>query len=61
MWNILRRVSLTKTFNEGAPIRLEDFDLPHKQNMNLLTAMFEIRKWFIFNSPHKHYSEKYTN
>lgn len=29
--------------------------------MNLLTAMFEIRKWFIFNSPHRHISEKYTN
>jgi hypothetical protein len=29
--------------------------------MNLLTAMFEIRKWFIFNSPHKHFSERYTN
>ena len=29
--------------------------------MNLLTAMFEIRKWFILNSPHKYYSERYTN
>lgn len=29
--------------------------------MNLLTAMFEIRKWFIFNSPHKYHSERYTN
>jgi hypothetical protein len=33
----------------------------HKQNMNLLAAQFELRKWFIFNSPHKHYSEHYTN
>jgi hypothetical protein len=29
--------------------------------MNLMTAMFELRKWFIFNTPHKFYAEKYTN
>lgn len=61
MWNILRRVALTKQFTEGAAIRVEDFEVAHKQNMNLMAAMFEIRKWFIFNSPHKHYSERYTN
>lgn len=61
MWNILRRVSLTRQFTEGAAIRPEDFELSHKQNMNLLTAQFELRKWFIFNSPHKYHSEHYTN
>lgn len=29
--------------------------------MNMITAMFEIRKWFVFNTPHKYYAEKYTN
>jgi hypothetical protein len=29
--------------------------------MNLLTAMFELRKWFVLNTPHKKYAEKYTN
>jgi hypothetical protein len=23
--------------------------------------MFELRKWFIFNTPHQYYAEKYTN
>ena len=50
-----------KQFREGALINTEDFKLPFKQNMNMLSAMFETRKWFVLNSPHKHYSHKYTN
>lgn len=56
MWNILRSVSRTKHFTEGGAIRPENFELPFKQNMNLLATMFELRKWFILNSPHKYYS-----
>ena len=29
--------------------------------MNQATAMFELRKWFVMNTPHKHYAQKYTN
>ena len=56
MLNTLRRLARNKQFKEGAVINTEDFKLPFKQNMNLLTAMFETRKWFILNSPHKSYS-----
>ncbi len=61
MWNLLQRLSRNKQVLEGGKIRMEDFRLPFSQNMNLTTAMFETRKWFVFNSPHKYYSEKYTN
>lgn len=61
MLNTLRRLAKNKQFREGALINPEDFKLPFKQDMNLLTAMFETRKWFVLNSPHKFYSEKYTN
>lgn len=61
MINALRRLSRNKQFREGALINQEDFNLPFKQNLNLLGYMFEVRKWFIFNTPHKHYAEKYTN
>lgn len=61
MFNALRRISKNKPFREGALLNYEDFKLPFQQNMNMLTAMFEIRKWFIFNTPHKFYAEKYTN
>ena len=61
MFNALRRVSRNKQFREGALLKTEDFKLPFSQNHNMLTAMFELRKWFIFNTPHKHYAEKYTN
>ena len=58
---VLRRLGRNKQFKEGAVLNSEDFKLPFKQNMNLTTAMFEIRKWFVLNTPHKHYAEKYTN
>ena len=61
MLNTLRRLARNKQFKEGAVINTEDFKLPFKQDMNLLTAMFETRKWFIMNSPHNSYSENYTN
>lgn len=61
MLNTLRKFARNKQFKEGGVIKPEDFILPFKQNMNLLTAMFELRKWFVLNSPHKTYSEKYTN
>jgi hypothetical protein len=61
MLRVLRRLANNKQFKEGAAIHQEDFKLPFEQNMNLLTAMFETRKWFIFNTPHKYYAEKYTN
>ena len=61
MLTVLRRLSRNKAFREGAVINTEDFKLPFKQNLNMLTAMYEIRKWFILNTPHKYYAEKYTN
>ena len=61
MLNTLRRLSRNKQFKEGALLNPEDFKLPFRQDMNLLSAMFETRKWFVLNSPHKFYSEKYTN
>lgn len=61
MNSLLRRFSRNKQFKEGALINLEDFKLPFNQNINMLTAMFETRKWFVLNTPHKYYAEKYTN
>lgn len=61
MLSVLRNLARNKQFKEGGVIKQEDYILPFQQNMNMLTAMFELRKWFIFNSPHKHYCEKYTN
>lgn len=61
MLSLLRKVARNKPFQEGAAIRPENFVLPFTQNMNLLTAMFELRKWFALNTPHKKYAEKYTN
>ena len=61
MLSLLRRLSANKQFKEGALISVADFKLPFRQDMNMLTAMFEVRKWFIFNTPHKYYAEKYTN
>lgn len=61
MQNVLKTISRNKQFREGALLRPDHFQLPFKQNMNLLTAMFELRKWFLFNSPHKLYAEKYSN
>ena len=61
MWSLLQRVSRSKQVLEGTKIRAEDFVVPFKQNMNMTTAMFEVRKWFILNSPHKHYAGKYSN
>ena len=56
MLNTLRRLAKNKQFREGALINPEDFKLPFQVNLNLLGAMFETRKWFILNSPHKFYS-----
>ena len=61
MWNALRRLSLNKQFREGGLLKQEDFQLPFQQNMNQLTAMFELRKWFVTNTPHSFHAEKYTN
>lgn len=61
MLNTLRKLARNKQFREGALIHPEDFKLPFKQDLNLLSNMFELRKWFILNTPHKYYAEKYTN
>lgn len=61
MLNALRRIGRNKQFREGAAIRAENFELPFRQDMNMLTAMFELRKWFVLNTPHKFHAEKFTN
>ena len=61
MWRLLQRLSRNSQVIEGGRVRADNFNLPFNQNPNLTTGMFELRKWFIFNTPHKHYAEKYTN
>ena len=61
MLNIIRNLARNKQFREGAPIQPEQFKPSFKHDLNLLGTMFELRKWFIFNTPHKFYAEKYTN
>jgi hypothetical protein len=61
MLNALRRLASNKQFREGAVIHQEEFKLPFRQDLNLLANMFELRKWYVFNTPYKYYAEKYTN
>lgn len=61
MWRLLQRLSKNSGVVEGGRVRVDNFNLPFNQNFNQLTAMFELRKWFVFNTPHKYYAEKYTN
>lgn len=61
MLNFVRKYGRNKLFWEGGVLKQEDFRLPFKMNENRLAAMFELRKWFILNTPHKKYGEKYTN
>lgn len=61
MMNFVRKYGRNKLFWEGGILKQEDFRLPFVMNPNRLTAMFELRKWFILNTPHKKYGEKFTN
>ena len=61
MLSKLRQLSKIKQLREGAVINVDDFKLPFKTDLNRLGAMFEMRKWFVLNTPHKFYAEKYTN
>lgn len=61
MLSRLRELAKIKQLREGATIHVDEFKLPFSMNLNRLGAMFEIRKWFVLNTPHKFYAEKYTN
>jgi hypothetical protein len=61
MMNFVRKYGRNKLFWEGGVLKQEDFRLPFKMDPNRLTTMFELRKWFILNTPHKRYAEKVTN
>ena len=61
MLSRLRDLAKIKQLREGAVIHVDNFKLPFTMNLNRLGTMFEIRKWFALNTPHKYYAEKYTN
>jgi hypothetical protein len=56
MLNALRTLARNKQFREGAPLHPEHFKAPFRHDLQLLSNMFELRKWFIFNTPHKYYA-----
>ncbi len=57
----LRRVARQKEFIEGPGIRSSDFSSPKfEHNLDNISVMFELRSWFIRNSPHTYYSQKYS-
>lgn len=58
----LRKVSKTKDFYQGASILPEHYQYnPFKNNYQNLVKMFELRNWYIQNSPHSTYASRYTN
>ena len=53
----IRRVTKSKEFFDGAKILPEHTRLlPFQNNTDNLTQMFELRSWFIKNSPHSTYN-----
>lgn len=58
----LRKVSKTKEFFQGASILPEHYhNVTFKNNYENVVKMFELRNWYIQNSPHSSYGAKYTN
>lgn len=58
----VRKLSKTKEFYQGASILPENFQqLPFKNNYSNLVKMFELRNWYMQNSPHSSYNAKFTN
>ena len=58
----LRKVTKTKEFFQGASILPEHYNnIQFKNNFKNIATMFELRNWYIQNSPHSAYSDKYTN
>lgn len=57
----LRKIGNYKEFFEGGTVESHKLRYPFKASPNLLTAMFEIRRWFVLNSPHYMKSAQYTN
>jgi hypothetical protein len=59
--NWIRKIARNKEFTEGARLEIERFNyLPFKNSFNNVIAMFEVRKWYVLNTPYKYYGEKYT-
>lgn len=53
----IRKVTKTKEFLDGARILPEHVqNLPFKNDANKLAHMFELRNWYVRNSPHSLYS-----
>ena len=58
----VRKISKTKEFFQGGSILPENFkNLPFKNNYSNLVKMFELRNWYMQNSPHSSYNAKFTN
>ncbi len=58
----VRKISKTKEFFQGASILPEHYhNIGFKNSYDNVVKMFELRNWYIQNSPHSKYSEKYTN
>ena len=58
----LRRVTKTKEYFQGGSILPEHYQsLPFKNNSDNLVRMFELRNWYMQNSPHSTYNAKFTN
>jgi len=58
----IRKVTRTKEFFDGARILPEHVgSMNFKNDFSKVAHMFELRNWYIRNSPHGQYSEKYTN
>lgn len=58
----VRNITKTKEFFQGASILPEHFQqLPFKNNYSNLVKMFELRNWYMQNSPHSSYNARFTN
>lgn len=57
-----RRIGRNKEFIEGMKIKSNQWDkLEFKNDMTNLTRMFEIRRWYVEQSPYNYHNAKYTN
>lgn len=62
MLNLWRRLSKLKAFNEGERLTMENFSKPSfKNDMDKLTSMFQVRRYYVNNTPYQLQSDKYTN
>lgn len=60
--SLVRKLSKVKNFNEGHHLDIAHFSRqPFDNSFQKLVRMFNIRLFFVNNSPYKFYNLKYTN